>query len=441
MSKEAEKWNKFARNIKNKRQRGEKDIDKTKSGIGSSIVVEGEMVVQRLANIATGKSMKYERIGPQEFVMFPYDDLNLDNLKSACYEHFRDRLLDVKMEADILASQNGPSCSKLSHLKNFKLIYVRFIHSSRIQHTSPSRMASVSVLQTLKDAKKKDPVPVAKVPILPSKTYPKSISISKMMKLGSEISMKVPTPDEVDLIDFDITKMKWGHPHRVNLFIDEQPFSKGGFRVVFKAKTSDGNAYVIKRFLPETLLEMEKINDNVEKKETVSSLTKKAVQMHKLAKSFTDELNKYIDNIGKKEEFGLSFTYNAIFLGIIRKSDKDETVVVEEFIPGQFTKYVNNDGSIVNQSASALENQLKAECLCHYSYMKSDKRLLLVDIQGSGSTLFDPEIATAGAFVRNGELNFCMGNLSDTAINMFTSLHTCNLYCHMVGLLPFPKEE
>ena len=103
--------------------------------------------------------------------------------------------------------------------------------------------------------------------------------------------------------------------------------------------------------------------------------------------------------------------------------------------------HVNNDGSIVNQSASALENQLKAECLCHYSYMKSDKRLLLVDIQGSGSTLFDPEIATAGAFVRNGELNFCMGNLSDTAINMFTSLHTCNLYCHMVGLLPFPKEE
>ena len=90
------------------------------SGVGSSsIVAEGEMIVQRLANVATGKSMKYERIGPQEFVMYEYDELTLENIKNACYKHFKDRLLDIKMESGILVSQNGPFCSKLSHLKNF----------------------------------------------------------------------------------------------------------------------------------------------------------------------------------------------------------------------------------------------------------------------------------------------------------------------------------
>ena len=36
----------------------------------------------------------------------------------------------------------------------------------------------------------------------------------------------------------------------------------------------------------------------------------------------------------------------------------------------------------------------KAECLSHFSFEKSDKKLMIVDIQGSGANLYDPEIAT-----------------------------------------------
>ena len=237
----------------------------------------------------------------------------------------------------------------------------------------------------------------------------------------------------------DVSKMEWEQPKRTNMFIEEQPFSKGGFRSVTKGKTLD-KTFVIKSFLPEAIQEIVNLNKVVQKKETTVSLSKKAVQMHKLAANFTNELKKLISNIGKKEEFGETFSYNDIYLGIIRKSE-EETVVVEEFIPGEFIKYINNDGTTIKNPATVIEFQLKAECLCHYSYVKSDKKLLLVDIQGSGMTLFDPEIATVGAYVSDGELNFCMGNLSDTAVDMFTTVHLCNLYCAMIGLLPFPTEE
>ena len=84
----------------------------------SSIFADIEMIVQRLASTATGKSMKYERIGPQEIVKYGYEELTLINIKDAYYKHFKDRLLDTNMD---IVSQNGPSCSKLPHLKKFKL--------------------------------------------------------------------------------------------------------------------------------------------------------------------------------------------------------------------------------------------------------------------------------------------------------------------------------
>ena len=144
-------------------------------------------------------------------------------------------------------------------------------------------------------------------------SYPKSISISTMMKLGSEIPMKVKNPDVVDLIGFDVSKMEWRQLQRTHIFIEEKPFSKGGFRLVNKGKTFD-KTYVIKRFLPEAILEIKNINKTVEKKETTVSLSKKAVQMHKLASSFTDEMKKLLLNIGKKEEYGKTFSKETIAL-------------------------------------------------------------------------------------------------------------------------------
>ena len=114
---ENEAWKTFAKGMKEKRtKKAAKSQGHGKgTGVGENILSEKEMIVQRLASEASGKAMKYERLGPQEFVTYSYDEVSLENIKRACYFHFRDRLTNSDMVCDILATQNGPSCTKLSH--------------------------------------------------------------------------------------------------------------------------------------------------------------------------------------------------------------------------------------------------------------------------------------------------------------------------------------
>ena len=62
---------------------------------------------------------------------------------------------------------------------------------------------------------------------------------------------------------------------------------------------------------------------------------------------------------------------------------------------------------------------------------------MLLDIQGSGYTLYDPEIATRE--LRDdeddngnvGEMYFCAGNLTFMAIEAFCHSHKCSKFCEM----------
>ena len=56
---------------------------------------------------------------------------------------------------------------------------------------------------------------------------------------------------------------------------------------------------------------------------------------------------------------------------------------------------------------------------------------MLLDIQGSRYSLYDPEIATAD-IIDEGEVFFCCVNLSSTSIDRFNNDHICNKYRDMV---------
>ena len=55
----------------------------------------------------------------------------------------------------------------------------------------------------------------------------------------------------------------------------------------------------------------------------------------------------------------------------------------------------------------------------------------VVDIQGSGHMLYDPEIATSRMFDSDKEFLFCAGNLNVLAIDCFVKAHACNRFCHL----------
>ena len=58
-------------------------------------------------------------------------------------------------------------------------------------------------------------------------------------------------------------------------------------------------------------------------------------------------------------------------------------VTVEEFVAGEFTKYINNDGMCTRPSEISERCEevfQKAECFARYTYVTSNQKFMLLDI-------------------------------------------------------------
>ena len=83
-----------------------------------------------------------------------------------------------------------------------------------------------------------------------------------------------------------------------------------------------------------------------------------------------------------------------------------------------------NDGTTVNGGESS-DDLKKVEAFVHDTYEKSKDNLMVLDIQGIGNLLYDPEIATEDIVDIDYKFLFCLGN--STTIQAFFSAHECNV--------------
>ena len=177
------------------------------------------------------------------------------------------------------------------------------------------------------------------------------------------------------------------------------------------------------KYLPDAVATIEATNHSLE------DHNKKVVQMYMLACNFALQLKQEIlKGASKAEQYGPHLKYQKIFLG---KTDEGETLTVEEFVPGEFVKYINNNGIPCVSDNNVIGK--KAQCLSHFSYERSGTKLMVVDIQGSGYQLYDPEIATSSLY-DDSQFLFCTGNLAHFAIENFVSKHRCTTFCTLAGL-------
>ena len=96
-------------------------------GWEKAIKRRSEIVVQRLASDVSGKAQKYSREGPRVFVPLPQnEELTIEVIKEACETYFNDEIGE-KFECDVLAGQQGSSCTTMEQLPDQKLIHVRFV--------------------------------------------------------------------------------------------------------------------------------------------------------------------------------------------------------------------------------------------------------------------------------------------------------------------------
>ena len=88
---------------------------------GKNILSKKELIVQKLSSEPKPTAMKFTRDALREFVEYNYDEVLLENIKEACTQHFKEN-----RNCDVLASEQGPSYTRLDQLPNLNLVFIRF---------------------------------------------------------------------------------------------------------------------------------------------------------------------------------------------------------------------------------------------------------------------------------------------------------------------------
>lgn len=260
-------------------------------------------------------------------------------------------------------------------------------------------------------------------------TYPHSISVEELLRAGRLVRPKARKLISFEVEKFNMETRQWEPGMNITAMVDDEKFSSGGFRDAFLAveKGSSKKKWVVKKY---NLNALKIISDTL--KTSVENHTRKQVQMnsvaHVIARKFSSKV---------PEEFGRCFTYNNIYYTQLH----GRPATIEDFVEGKFVKHINNNGNCVDLGPDCEIEiktiQEKAQALVHFSYITTDNKMLLVDIQGSRYHLYDPEIATKDLYDaedEEAEIYFCCGNLASVAIDTFMKNHVCNKYCEMLDL-------
>ena len=111
-----EKWKEFENRVSAKRNKTEKK--------GHEHVVPTDIMVQRMSAVPSGRLKKFEPLDTRDFVPFTeFTELSLENIKNACEKYYR----APDHSCDVLASDRGPSCTRVEQLKGKKVFFIRFI--------------------------------------------------------------------------------------------------------------------------------------------------------------------------------------------------------------------------------------------------------------------------------------------------------------------------
>ena len=213
--------------------------------------------------------------------------------------------------------------------------------------------------------------------------FPKSVSIADLLQ-----ARKLNEPPKTEQLTlslqyYHVEKKTWEALQSVKFTKEVNSFAEGGSRKAFMATRINENCsskWVIKH-VKEGVSEQLTNTLNL----TVEAHTRKQVQMHSAARRIAQAFAHKVP-----AEFGELFHYKKIDFSKIEETDTP--VTVEQFIPGNFCKYINNNGQIAESTEEQQDLLQKAEYFVRFSFVYSNNQLMVLDLQGVGYQLFDPEI-------------------------------------------------
>jgi hypothetical protein len=221
------------------------------------------------------------------------------------------------------------------------------------------------------------------------------------------------------------TIINWKKPLIIESSIDStvaisnKPFSQGAMRFAFFMKDT---------YLEQNLVcKLPKVINPAEYNiPTMSKELETITCCQHIVKDFNDRVIEYIPDT----RLLLSFV-NCWIYEILDNSHPYKYYYVENYINGYYEKYNNNAGWINN---NLNESALIAQTFSHFSWQITKGYLMIVDLQGVGGVLTDPQIHCLNP------KKFGKGNLGYVGIMKFFMSHVCNHYCRRLDLI-HPRQN
>ena len=214
----------------------------------------------------------------------------------------------------------------------------------------------------------------------------------------------------------------WKNPYishytvNTKCIIDKIPFNEGALRYAYYLYDEEVKMkYVAK---------LDKEIDN--KRNNLKGYSRE-LESITICHHISNEFDERIVNIVPNGQTNILLKYVHCYIyQITSPSSSHKYYYVENYIPGQYIKYNNNTGWTRNDIA---EQTLVAQAFSHFSYQYTQGYLMIVDLQGVGGFLTDPQIHCLD------EDRFGVGNLGYTGFIKFFLTHNCNKYCKALGLV------
>ncbi|KAK3748502.1 hypothetical protein QZH41_000352 [Actinostola sp. cb2023] len=157
--------------------------------------------------------------------------------------------------------------------------------------------------------------------------YPASISIDVLLKAGQLIKPKRKNQVSLSLEKFNLEEQEWVSVEKLlDLLVETESFSSGGFRNAFLGLCKDQQKWVIKKYNEKAV---ETITETL--KSSVEDHTRKQIQMHCTARHLTN-----VFSTKAPKAFGECFKFNRAYYTVYQ----GQSATIEEFVEGTFRKKV-----------------------------------------------------------------------------------------------------
>lgn len=233
-----------------------------------------------------------------------------------------------------------------------------------------------------------------------------------------------------------LTYIDWRNPlikeSKINctISIKETPFAKGAMRYAFYMKDLTLQQNLVGK-LNQILLKSECTLQHLSK-DTISIVT-----AQRIAYDFNNRIVNFLPDTRLLINFVNTYIYELKdYKGLphINSSQNmchQRFISVENYIDGEYSKFNNNSGWIdkrLNHSSQV------AQAFSHFSWQITKGYLMIVDLQGVGGVLTDPQIHCIDS------KKFGKGNLGYVGIMKFFLTHQCNDFCKKLELI-HPKSK